>query len=389
MNQPVIFYSRAPGRTTARRGVAGAATCLSVLVTLLSASAQEPNDAISREFSVYNDLAPPIVITDAVSREFSVQNNLEPPIVLTDTVSREFSVYDDLEPPVVLTDAISREFVVLKYEQLATSSSAALAYPIAGSLPDQLMRLNSGPPPFDPNDWLPVHRRNANAAQLFRCDQVPNPIALGYVYAETYLPYEDEVTFDNCGSAFYRFTFTLPDNVRDAKLLGVANADPEGIVFVNGYEASGRLTVPSCQPGGDPNDPCFGQQDAWHDRSDAQGVPILTVPTVDAFRTLEASQMQPGENELVFGICADAAYYRPTGIEFRAFVLYQLRGDLNCDGVVNFGDINAFVLALSDPNAYQRAYPNCPLLNGDINADDHVDFGDINPFVALLSGGGF
>ena len=60
-------------------------------------------------------------------------------------------------------------------------------------------------------------------------------------------------------------------------------------------------------------------------------------------------------------------------------------GDLNCDGHVNFGDINPFVQLLSDPQGWQQQYPNCPLLNGDCNGDGLVDFGDINPFVALLS----
>ena len=62
-------------------------------------------------------------------------------------------------------------------------------------------------------------------------------------------------------------------------------------------------------------------------------------------------------------------------------------GDLNCDGSIDFGDINPFILALTDPAAWQEAYPTCPLANGDINADGALDFGDINPFVALLSGG--
>jgi hypothetical protein len=65
-----------------------------------------------------------------------------------------------------------------------------------------------------------------------------------------------------------------------------------------------------------------------------------------------------------------------------------LPGDLNCDSVIGFGDINPFVLALSDPAAYQQTFPDCNVLNGDINGDGTVDFGDINPFVALLTGGG-
>jgi hypothetical protein len=63
---------------------------------------------------------------------------------------------------------------------------------------------------------------------------------------------------------------------------------------------------------------------------------------------------------------------------------YEL-GDLNCDGLVSFDDVNAFVMALSDPAGYPNQYPNCDLLNGDCDRDGDVDFDDIDPFVALLS----
>ncbi|MEW6251275.1 MAG: PQQ-dependent sugar dehydrogenase [Planctomycetota bacterium] len=66
--------------------------------------------------------------------------------------------------------------------------------------------------------------------------------------------------------------------------------------------------------------------------------------------------------------------------------LVSAAGDLNCDGVVNFDDINPFVLALSDPVGYAAAYPDCDRQLADINGDDVVNFDDINPFVALLSG---
>ncbi len=68
-------------------------------------------------------------------------------------------------------------------------------------------------------------------------------------------------------------------------------------------------------------------------------------------------------------------------------VLKAHYGDLNCDGLVNFDDINPFVLILSDPQAWQRQYPRCHRLNGDCNADGQVNFNDINAFVTLLSGG--
>jgi len=65
-----------------------------------------------------------------------------------------------------------------------------------------------------------------------------------------------------------------------------------------------------------------------------------------------------------------------------------LVGDLNCDGAVNFGDINPFVLYLADFATWQTTYDGCDPVHGDINGDGtYPDFGDINPFVALLSGG--
>ncbi|TWT42124.1 hypothetical protein RAS1_32530 [Phycisphaerae bacterium RAS1] len=62
-------------------------------------------------------------------------------------------------------------------------------------------------------------------------------------------------------------------------------------------------------------------------------------------------------------------------------------GDMNCDGATNVLDINAFVLALSDPAAYQAQYPDCNIANGDINGDGNTNVLDINPMVSLLSGG--
>jgi len=59
-------------------------------------------------------------------------------------------------------------------------------------------------------------------------------------------------------------------------------------------------------------------------------------------------------------------------------------GDLNCDYRCDAADINAFVLALSSAAAYSAAYPDCDRLNADIDGDGEVSFGDINAFVSLL-----
>lgn len=61
-------------------------------------------------------------------------------------------------------------------------------------------------------------------------------------------------------------------------------------------------------------------------------------------------------------------------------------GDMDCDGVVSFNDIDPFVLALSDPDGYAAEFPACDILHGDLDADGVVTFLDIDPFVELLGG---
>jgi len=75
------------------------------------------------------------------------------------------------------------------------------------------------------------------------------------------------------------------------------------------------------------------------------------------------------------------------GIELIHIAAHHI-GDLNCDGVVGFGDINPFVLYLSNFATWQATYVDCLATNGDINGDGvFPSFADINPFVMLLSGG--
>ena len=63
-------------------------------------------------------------------------------------------------------------------------------------------------------------------------------------------------------------------------------------------------------------------------------------------------------------------------------------GDLGCDGVVSFFDIDPFVLAVTDAAAYEAAYPDCDIMAADCNGDGEVSFFDIDCFVALIVGGG-
>jgi len=86
------------------------------------------------------------------------------------------------------------------------------------------------------------------------------------------------------------------------------------------------------------------------------------------------SLFEPGETEIPF----DEGYIRRDGGT-------GVVGDLDCSGRVGFGDINPFVLVLTNPAAYEAMYPDCDMGLGDINGDRTVDFGDINPFVTLIT----
>jgi hypothetical protein len=71
-------------------------------------------------------------------------------------------------------------------------------------------------------------------------------------------------------------------------------------------------------------------------------------------------------------------------------VLTHCIADLNCDGQIDFGDINPFVIYLSNYSAWLATFPGCNPLNGDIDGDGTYGQGaltDINPFVALFASG--
>ncbi len=59
-------------------------------------------------------------------------------------------------------------------------------------------------------------------------------------------------------------------------------------------------------------------------------------------------------------------------------------GDLNCDGATNAFDIEPFVAAMIDREAYAARYPQCDPLLADVNGDTVVDSFDIEPFIRML-----
>jgi len=81
-----------------------------------------------------------------------------------------------------------------------------------------------------------------------------------------------------------------------------------------------------------------------------------------------------------FGDGMDAAASASCWQYVRYGVVSALVGDANCDGTVDFGDINPFIGVLTVP----AGMPGCGVMNADINQDGAVDFADINPFVDLM-----
>lgn len=60
-------------------------------------------------------------------------------------------------------------------------------------------------------------------------------------------------------------------------------------------------------------------------------------------------------------------------------------GDVNCDGVLNFGDIPAFIAALTNAGNFSTNYPNCNIIAADANADATISVADISAFVERMT----
>ncbi|MCC9000274.1 MAG: DUF1194 domain-containing protein [Candidatus Contendobacter sp.] len=213
-----------------------------------------------------------------------------------------------------------------------TSSDPGSAIRVMGTVDQQVAALNSTPPAYS-TAWRSVFRKQGvPALKAFKCGEVADPLdrsgvlGLAYVSANTYLKGVDEVTYDNCNSAFYRFTFSLPKGLKEACVVGNINVDDAGVAYLNG----GRIS------------PAIGKDDVDRDRADSQGKPALTWPTQDQFGTSSRALFKEGVNELVFGVAGDLSVWEPTGLEFKATViakaapyvtLFKINNDANSTAV--------------------------------------------------------
>mgnify|MGYP000113342116 CR=1 FL=1 len=144
-------------------------------------------------------------------------------------------------------------------------------------------------------------------------------------------------------------------DVGDAVLFSLAPGSPS------------LLTIPGASPAGAAADVFIVQV----------GEPVgVAVPAA----ALGLGDPQDNIDALMVMACASGqACAQAAGIRY-------LRGDVNCDEVIDFHDIDAFVLALAGPGAYQGEFPHCFWNAADANCDGAVNFDDIDAFVACLSG---
>ena len=149
-----------------------------------------------------------------------------------------------------------------------------------------------------------------------------------------------------------------------------ANAVPDECDIADG-------TSSDCQSNGIP-DECDIADDTSDD-CDANGVPDECQPDTDHDGVIDPCDNCP----CVYNPGQEDSDHDGVGDACEVCI-----GDMNCDGVIDFGDINPFVLYLSNLPVWQATYPCCDPKNGDINCDGLYgyppDFGDINPFVALM-----
>ncbi len=61
-------------------------------------------------------------------------------------------------------------------------------------------------------------------------------------------------------------------------------------------------------------------------------------------------------------------------------------GDMDCDGDVDFDDIDAFALGLINPEDYENQFGVPPTTKGDLDDNGRFDFDDIDGFVGILTG---
>jgi len=165
----------------------------------------------------------------------------------------------------------------------------------------------------------------------------------------------------------------------DDPCLGIASDDNWLVNFELSLDTISSSFEPGVSAPFEPNVPHTFELRSADMRSYTLSIDGLPALVGSFWYSLSTSDIQWGDGVYPSGSLAGWQFVR-----FGA-VLAPQAGDLNCDGTIDFGDINPFVQALTDQADYQGTYPGCWPENADINGDGSVNFGDINPFIEVLT----
>ncbi len=238
--------------------------------------------------------------------------------------------------------------------------------------------VNSPPPAFNMSTWVPLvgsDRRQTDGPtnQSFRCRE--KPPAPSFVSTVTPLMGIDEVTFDDCNPAYYRFTFTLPSGFVGASLLGTANVDDAATVWLNGNLLSANIDTAK-----------------WNqDYVDANCRNALTWSTGADFGATNQTFFRAGVNELVFAVDGNLSEFEPTGMEFYAFVQHTAASNTTtvisrhpADAQVCAGETVGFSVTASGQGSlsYEWRKDGAPLADGP-TADGAVVSGSRAPMLSI------
>ncbi|MEM9411967.1 MAG: dockerin type I domain-containing protein, partial [Planctomycetota bacterium] len=212
-------------------------------------------------------------------------------------------------------------------------------------------------------DIVGVSDNLLNQLRIITAASSDNNLDLPYVAADEFIVGADEVSLDNCSSAWYQFTFDMPSSFSNPVLSGIANVDDVAVLWLNGNRISAEVD----------------SNDLGSDRIDQDGLPLLSWPTQDVFQTNQADYFVPGTNVLTFSVIGDLSQFDPTGVEFDATIQFSeatLLGDVNQDGIISLLDVGPFVNLISF-SEFQ--------IEADVNQDGNVDLQDVMPFIELLT----
>jgi hypothetical protein len=245
--------------------------------------------------------------------------------------------------------------------------------------------INVLPPPPPPNDQC------ANAQVV----NGPYPAVVNGTTVGATVDCPD--VLNNWNAVWYKVHLPYTQNAVSVRYCGAAAIDEAGITYIDACNDCANLHVASgyawnsCSAGGG-----VGIDMWWNGVSGPRDIYIPThlLPATAFTATFNVSAAGAccfsglGCAVLSAAACATAGgVYQGNGTSCSPDPCI-CAGDVNCDGVIDFGDINPFVLYLSNFSTYLATYPNCDPRNGDINRDGtygQASFGDINPFVALFA----